>query len=149
MLYCHVPCIAHSLPQVLYVKIFIYLVFHVYAYLQVVWANTRRVGCGMADCPGGVSYNGRLYHRSVFTCSYDPPGAHTQSCSNAPPRRMYAGFRLYLPGVAGHLAALLHHTFSHRSTTHLLVCVCVCVHRCHQRASWLMQNVSHGSSPCM
>ncbi|MBW2461659.1 MAG: Fis family transcriptional regulator [Deltaproteobacteria bacterium] len=33
-------------------------------YTQVVWANSRRLGCGMATCDGAA----------VWVCRYDPPG---------------------------------------------------------------------------
>ena len=35
-------------------------------YTQVVWADTQRVGCGMAVCPDGSW--------EIWTCNYDPPG---------------------------------------------------------------------------
>ncbi|CAL4885681.1 unnamed protein product [Urochloa decumbens] len=35
-------------------------------YTQIVWRNTRRVGCAMVTC-----YNGR---GTFITCNYDPPG---------------------------------------------------------------------------
>lgn len=34
-------------------------------YTQVVWRNTRRLGCGMATCSNGAE---------IWTCNYDPPG---------------------------------------------------------------------------
>jgi hypothetical protein len=34
-------------------------------YTQVVWRNTRRLGCGMATCSSGAE---------IWTCNYDPPG---------------------------------------------------------------------------
>lgn len=34
-------------------------------YTQVVWEDTRRVGCALAECPNGGE---------VWTCNYDPPG---------------------------------------------------------------------------
>lgn len=34
-------------------------------YTQVMWRNSRRVGCGRAVCPSGTE---------IWTCNYDPPG---------------------------------------------------------------------------
>lgn len=34
-------------------------------YTQVVWRNTRRLGCGMATCSNGAE---------IWGCNYDPPG---------------------------------------------------------------------------
>lgn len=34
-------------------------------YTQVVWRDTRRLGCGMATCSSGAE---------IWTCNYDPPG---------------------------------------------------------------------------
>lgn len=34
-------------------------------YTQVVWRNTRRLGCGVATCSNGAE---------IWTCNYDPPG---------------------------------------------------------------------------
>jgi len=34
-------------------------------YTQVVWENSRRLGCGVADCGGGGA---------IWVCNYDPPG---------------------------------------------------------------------------
>ena len=34
-------------------------------YTQVVWKNTRRIGCGMAACPD---------QGQIWVCNYDPPG---------------------------------------------------------------------------
>jgi uncharacterized protein YkwD len=34
-------------------------------YTQVVWRDTRRLGCGMATCSNGAE---------IWTCNYDPPG---------------------------------------------------------------------------
>ena len=43
-------------------------------YTQVVWANTRRVGCAMQTCtshsPFGASYGAW----QLWVCEYDPPG---------------------------------------------------------------------------
>jgi hypothetical protein len=36
-------------------------------YTQVVWRNTRRVGCGYSVCQNGFTYE-------VWVCNYDPPG---------------------------------------------------------------------------
>jgi hypothetical protein len=37
-------------------------------YTQVVWRNTRRVGCGYSTCTsGGFTYE-------IWVCNYDPPG---------------------------------------------------------------------------
>lgn len=34
-------------------------------YTQIVWRDTRRLGCGVATCPGGAE---------IWTCNYDPAG---------------------------------------------------------------------------
>ncbi len=36
-------------------------------YTQIVWANSRLLGCGIADCPG-------LRFGSTIVCNYSPPG---------------------------------------------------------------------------
>lgn len=36
-------------------------------YTQIVWRNTKLVGCGVADCQGGGQ-------REIWVCNYDPPG---------------------------------------------------------------------------
>jgi hypothetical protein len=37
-------------------------------YTQVVWRDTKRVGCGVATCNGGGS------PKEYWVCNYDPPG---------------------------------------------------------------------------
>lgn len=44
-------------------------------YTQVVWADSRKVGCGFAECTENTPFMGapspRWYH---WVCNYDPPG---------------------------------------------------------------------------
>ncbi|KAL4588594.1 hypothetical protein LXL04_001486 [Taraxacum kok-saghyz] len=35
-------------------------------YTQVVWANSKKIGCGRVQCDNGHSY--------IIVCNYDPPG---------------------------------------------------------------------------
>ena len=46
-------------------------------YTQVVWANTRRVGCGVAECTKNSPFSSsqRWYH---WVCNYDPPGNYVR-----------------------------------------------------------------------
>jgi uncharacterized protein YkwD len=37
-------------------------------YTQIVWRDTLRVGCGVANCEAGS------YHYEIWICNYDPPG---------------------------------------------------------------------------
>jgi hypothetical protein len=37
-------------------------------YTQIVWRNTQRLGCGVADCTQGST------RRTYWVCNYDPPG---------------------------------------------------------------------------
>ena len=39
--------------------------------LQVVWANTKFLGCGMNYCPA-LSYFGLTYKGTLIVCNYDP-----------------------------------------------------------------------------
>jgi pathogenesis-related protein 1 len=42
-------------------------------YTQVVWADTLRVGCGVANCTTGSPFDGSPEWRN-WVCNYDPPG---------------------------------------------------------------------------
>lgn len=41
-------------------------------YTQVVWANTLRIGCGMAKCPDNAPWGNGPWE--MWVCNYDPPG---------------------------------------------------------------------------
>ncbi|MRG95375.1 CAP domain-containing protein [Polyangium spumosum] len=41
-------------------------------YTQVVWANTTKLGCGMAKCSTGSPFGGGDWE--YWVCNYDPPG---------------------------------------------------------------------------
>lgn len=41
-------------------------------YTQVVWANTLKLGCGMAKCPNNAPWGNGPWE--MWVCNYDPPG---------------------------------------------------------------------------
>ncbi|KYF73680.1 Fis family transcriptional regulator [Sorangium cellulosum] len=41
-------------------------------YTQVVWADSLRLGCGVADCTGDPRFGGGAWQ--IWVCNYDPPG---------------------------------------------------------------------------
>ncbi|WP_438015628.1 CAP domain-containing protein [Sorangium sp. So ce315] len=41
-------------------------------YTQVVWAESLRLGCGVADCTTGSPFGGGSWQ--LWVCNYDPPG---------------------------------------------------------------------------
>jgi hypothetical protein len=41
-------------------------------YTQVVWADSLRLGCGVADCAEGSPFSGGAWQ--IWVCNYDPPG---------------------------------------------------------------------------
>ncbi|WP_437606914.1 CAP domain-containing protein [Sorangium sp. So ce834] len=41
-------------------------------YTQVVWADSVRLGCGVADCSGDSPFGGGSWQ--LWVCNYDPPG---------------------------------------------------------------------------
>jgi pathogenesis-related protein 1 len=45
-------------------------------YTQVVWADSRRLGCGVADCTDGSPFGGGSWQ--IWVCNYDPPGNFNQ-----------------------------------------------------------------------
>lgn len=42
-------------------------------YTQVVWAESRRLGCGVANCTEGSPFDGGGAWQ-IWVCNYDPPG---------------------------------------------------------------------------
>lgn len=41
-------------------------------YTQVVWANSQRLGCGVAKCSENSPFGGAAWE--IWVCNYDPPG---------------------------------------------------------------------------
>lgn len=41
-------------------------------YTQVVWADSLRLGCGVADCTANSPFGGGSWQ--IWVCNYDPPG---------------------------------------------------------------------------
>lgn len=41
-------------------------------YTQVVWADSLRLGCGVAKCTAGSPFSGGAWQ--IWVCNYDPPG---------------------------------------------------------------------------
>ncbi len=41
-------------------------------YTQVVWADTTKLGCGMANCTTGSPFGSGSWQ--IWVCNYDPPG---------------------------------------------------------------------------
>lgn len=46
-------------------------------FTQVVWANSRRLGCALGNCPGKPN---------LFVCQYDPPGNFNNDYAENVPR---------------------------------------------------------------
>lgn len=46
-------------------------------YTQVVWRDSLRLGCGVADCTTGSPFGGGTGSWQLWVCNYDPPGNYT------------------------------------------------------------------------